>query len=295
MQRSRITGGIETIDLESWNEFYDFVASDFVSAPAFVFRGHANADWKVESSLDRWERLHAKRGNGTWNVPPTDRPPVSRDVHLRAFRQAVRAISPVELKKEDEALTWALAQHHGLRTPLLDWSLSPFVALYFAFEHEWIEQEGELIRPQTRAVFALSTSAIAQGQHADSTDGHGIFPRVYSPSGSVSQRLLAQSSLFLMMPEQTDLETFITVHLSELPKSDNGKEFPALKNIRIPSEGRRDCLKMLNKMNVNRLTLFPDLDGAARYINGLWDLDFDSALGCFEDAEYVPTAQKKAK
>jgi hypothetical protein len=112
-----------------------------------------------------------------------------------------------------------------------------------------------------------------------------VFPRVYSPSGPVSRRLLAQSSLFLKMPEQTDLEAIIEHHLAELTSEGEGK--PVLKKIRIPSEGRRECLKMLNKMNINRLTLFPDLDGAARYINGLWDLDFDSALGYFEDETYT--------
>src|SRR4051794_5873142 len=104
MQRSHITGGLETIDLESWNEFYRLIASDFVSAPAYVFRGQADAAWKVESSLDRWERLHT-RVKGTLGVPTGKHPPVSREVHLRAFRQAIRAISPVELPKEDEALT----------------------------------------------------------------------------------------------------------------------------------------------------------------------------------------------
>ena len=44
--------------------------------------------------------------------------------------------------------------------------------------------------------------AIGQGQK----DGKRIFPRVYSPSGPVSRRLLAQSSLFVMMPEHRDLE-----------------------------------------------------------------------------------------
>jgi hypothetical protein len=275
MQRSGIDHGIDTIDLESWNDFYGLIASEFTSAPAYVFRGQGDAEWNVESSLDRWERLHCRDDD-------QQRPPVSREVHLRAFRQAIRAISPVELPKEDDALTWSIAQHHGLRTPLLDWSLSPFVALYFTFEHDLVHDDKELKRPEHRAVFALSASAIAQGQ--DGGNG-GIFPRVYSPSGPVSQRLLAQSSVFLMMPERTDLETFIRDHQQELPIANEGDAI--LKKIRMPNRGRRECLKMLNKMNINRLTLFPDLDGAARYINGLWDLDFDSALGSFEDAEYV--------
>jgi hypothetical protein len=280
MRRSAIEHGVETIELDSWNEFYQLVASDFLGSPAYVFRGQADARWKVESSLDRWERLHSKR---------TNRPPVSRHVHLRAFRQAIRAISPVALQKEDDALSWALAQHHGLRTPLLDWSLSPFVALYFAFEHRFIREDDRFYEPEVRAVFALSASAIARGRGAESK--RGIFPQVYSPSGPVSQRLLAQSSLFLMMPEKGSLEEFVSERRADLPNDASSQEGnhsqPTLKKICMRGDGRRECLKVLNKMNINRLTLFPDLDGAARYINDLWELDFDSALGYFEDSEYA--------
>jgi hypothetical protein len=267
--------GVKQIDLPSWTDFYQLVAQDFAGAPNYVFRGHAHADWRVESSLDRWERLHAERQGGN--------PPVSRAVHLRAFRQATRAMSPIQLPKDDDALTWALAQHHGLRTPLLDWSLSPFVALYFAFEDELVETDGRLVAPPLRSVLALSTSAIANRANG----AGGVFPRVYSPSGPVSQRLLAQSSLFLMMPEHTDLESVIQKHWQSLSTNCRQPGAPILQKFNIPSEGRRDCLKMLNKMNINRLTLFPDLDGAARYINGLWDLDFDSGLGFFEDAHFA--------
>ena len=287
VKRSENTRGIETIELADWSEFYALMARDFADSPSYVFRGQADAAWKVESSLDRWERLHSGAKDGS-----APRPPVSRDVHLRAFRQATRAISPVELQKDDEPLAWALAQHHGLRTPLLDWSLSPFVALYFAFEDEYlIDPEAgtqpRLVEPAQRAVFALSTRAIARG--ADVRGRQNTIPRVYSPSGPVSQRLLAQSSLFLMMPQNTDLESWIAGNLAHAKscKGDPRDRAAVLRKITIPSQGRRECLKMLNKMNINRLTLFPDLDGAARHINDLWSLDFDSALGYFEDADYA--------
>jgi hypothetical protein len=65
------------------------------------------------------------------------------------------------------------------------------------------------------------------------------------------------------------------------------KNQPAIpKKFCIPTEGRRDCLKMLNKMNINRLSLFPDLDRKAPYISDRWNLDFDSALSPFEDADF---------
>lgn len=43
--------------------------------------------------------------------------------------------------------------------------------------------------------------------------------------------------------------------------------------------GRDDCLKLLNKMGINRMTMFPDLDGSAAFVNALWELDFDTAFG----------------
>jgi hypothetical protein len=90
--------------------------------------------------------------------------------------------------------------------------------------------------------------------------------------------------MFLKMPPGTDLEGYVRKefanetlsteiqHLNLHPRS-------ILKKVVISNEGRIDCLKCLNKMNINRMTLFPDLDGAARYINSLWELHWDTSLG----------------
>lgn len=284
MKRRPIENGIETVELTGWQEFYGFTAERFIDSPAFVFRGQADATWKTYSSLDRWELAHSDS-------------PVDRELHLRRFRQAVRSTAPMDLSQEDDGPAWALAQHHGLRTPLLDWSLSPFVALYFAFEDELVAQGRELIEPSRRAVLALSTIVIPQAGAQDESQG-AMFPRVYSPSGPVSQRLLAQSSIFLEMPSGVDLETFIARHFAAEMERPGRTARTVLMKITMPNRGRRECLRMLNKMNINRMTLFPDLDGAARYINDLWDIDPSNTLGYFEDLDYAgarPAAQRRKR
>jgi hypothetical protein len=291
MKRHPITKGIQKIELESWKEFYELIATDFADSPAYVYRGQADAAWPTFSSLDRWEQQHPTKPNRAGkNRPEFLCHPVTRDVHLRRFRQAVRSIAPFDLPKEEEGPAWALAQHHGLRTPLLDWSLSPFVALYFAFEDELIARDRELLEPEHRAVLALSTSVIPKEDHGAQSKS-GYVPRVYSPSGPVSRRLLAQSSIFLEMPAKVDLETFISEHFADETERPGSRPRAVLKKIVIRNLDRLDCLQMLNRMNINRMTLFPDLDGAARYINDLWDLDPDNTLGYFEDTDYAASSR----
>ncbi|MHC4236010.1 MAG: FRG domain-containing protein, partial [Planctomycetota bacterium] len=239
-----------------------------------IYRGHANADWKIESTIDRIERRFTTTENYSGEIPPEfDLPPVSRQIHLRAFKEAVRGkrgSNPPELS-EDE--WWALAQHHGLATPMLDWTYSPFVALFFAFEQaKCVGNSRESSEPESRAVFTLSASVIAEKDTRDDPA-----PSPFTPPGETSYRLVNQGGLFVKMPPSTDLETYVKSHFRDDTRG------PILEKIIIPNDGRIDCLKFLNKMNINRMSLFPDLDGAARYVNDLWELGFDTSLG------YIPT------
>ena len=202
-------------------------------------------------------------------------------MHLEAFKEAVRGKRGANPQDMTENEWWALAQHHGLATPLLDWTYSPFVALYFAFEEagyiDW--KTRQFSEPEMRAVCVVPFHLVAGNR----SEEHPA-PTVFSPRRELGHRLSSQAGVFLRMPPGTDLESSVQARFpDETTSNTNWHARAILTRIIIPSKGREDCLKFLNKMNINRMSLFPDLDGASQYINRLWELDFDTALGQLPD------------
>ena len=212
MQKTAIECGVQTIELDSWKEFAQVVQEVFVNAQALIYRGEANWEWKLESTIDRLENDFPTKKNFTDDLPKERKcHPVARDIPLNAFRYAMqgkRGVSPPKLT-DDEC--WALAQHYGLATPMLDWTHSPYCALFFAFEEERLckkEKDSDgairkrMVKPKFRAVYAMSSSVLIA-----KSNENGL--AIFYPEEETTSRLLSQGGLFLKMPHQIDLESYV--------------------------------------------------------------------------------------
>ena len=198
MKISKIEQGVVQYELESWQEFLPLITETLSNAPALIYRGQANSDWKVESTLDRLERRFPTKTYCIQGKPQReDFPPAARETHLRAFKETARGKRGLNPPDLDEDEWWALAQHHGLATPMLDWTYSPFVALFFAFECDrCLDPSGQWVEPANRAVFAVfelhrrkeggcTTTVFSKGRNGTPVDQSGwVIPENAPEHGS---------------------------------------------------------------------------------------------------------------
>jgi hypothetical protein len=96
------------------------------------------------------------------------------------------------------------------------------------------------------------------------------------------------------LKEPNDLESYIkrefvreTYHDASAGNTANLHPQLALVKLTIPDKDndRFECLRYLDHMNINRASLFPDLDGTAQYINDLWEVNWGKSLGYINDPD----------
>ena len=181
-------------------------------------------------------------------------------VHFERFTCG-RLAKPVNWETDEEM--WAIGQHFGLKTPLLDWTYSPYVALFFAFEKESLEND-------YRIIYIINKEKINNLIGRVSYDDLSFVNIKKDEFG----RLVSQSGLFIMQKKDGNVEQEIVelVLQNENVKTlkDNispNKLAQYICKIYIKNDRREECLKILRRMNIHHGTLFPDLDGIAKHCN----------------------------
>lgn len=276
-----IDGLIPTAKVNSWLDLFQILQEpEFKKTKNdMIFRGHRSHDWQLASTLGRCFKGGAIPNHKSNSL-------------MEQFQLAMRGrgydLGPLE---EDEDI-WAVGQHYGLNTPLLDWTRSPFVALFFAFM-KFEDAERTALNP-SRAIFCLNMTKVKE---ALGTEADNLF---FEPKDHRNARLVNQSGLFSIAPGGDDnLVSFIVNALdekefiatsadvdvteSEIDPSGSSSDFlfgvsdsqrakdlsEYVFKLHIPNtiEERKACLETLRQMNIHNGNLFPDPGGASQFCN----------------------------
>jgi hypothetical protein len=241
LEKLNIIDGCCEIEMKSWISFVNYINksdtrfNNILYNSNYIWRGQSNSLWELTSSLDR-KLLEIDRINDLQ----------IRNEHLESFKMALRGRINEDISKLNENELWAIGQHYELKTPLLDWTKSPYIAAYFAFKNK---------RPSiTKAIYAFNREEITNNDYEI---------KCIEPLSNYNARLVNQSGVFIKLPQGTSLENWVKI------KFHNSEKPILVKFIITEAEpySREVILTQLNRMNINALTLYPDLIGSSLFCN----------------------------
>jgi hypothetical protein len=231
----RVTSGkaestTNVLRYRDWNDFQRYLQEYFSQSrqrrQQLFFRGQPDSATELLTTLDRVRRFETDAERESFFSSLLDE--FRREViHIGASPGALEQTEALEL----------LSRHHGLPSPLLDWTESPYIAAYFAFEGTreppeghvaiWVLDRARLDPEDSRFSFVEDLDLIRFNRRA--LHQRGVFLRVHT----------AQRSLPELLGD-------------------------ALTKIVLPVTGRALALDHLDQMTINATYLYADLDGAAR-------------------------------
>ncbi|WP_159711547.1 FRG domain-containing protein [Geminicoccus flavidas] len=231
----------------TWAEFKQWVDELQERGQKFLFRGHGSRDFELQTSLARRGRSRLERfldrqfGDFLFNASPI----VSENLD---------PTNPIHF-----ATLLGLAQHHGLPTPLLDWTKSPYVAAYFAFSDAIDTERYKANREQYVRVYAFSEDFWGRSGSRISLTYTRPYIDVLSVLPRGNPRIYAQQGVFLVT-NIVDVGGWIC------KQSEKRQGSPFLVAADIPMACWKAAMADLEFMGLTAGTLFPGLDGVAKMV-----------------------------
>jgi hypothetical protein len=291
---------IELKTFRSINRIFNFLESLFIDREDYIFRGHRDKSWRLQSTLHR-HRIHFID--------------LEIDEMINNFRANLIKIGFNPFGNgSNTRINWLeYARHYGVPTPCLDFTYSPYIALFFAFSGTKINYNnntGRIISDFVH-VYALNKDSLAHDWAYNMnpppnppTTRQNIIDNFLNPPldiwnnnypmrelflipypSSFTQRIHRQQGLLLYDTVDynnarfNDLEGYIE-QINEPRGSDK-----TLIKIKIPKRLVSDVFERLELMGITGSNLFADQAGAqidimnSYYFNSktfsLRDIDFD--------------------
>ena len=117
-------------EIHSLAEYIDYLCAYKKSKGCELwYRGQRDNTWSLEPSIFRDEKANPNKPGEIEKLRCTNIPDFSAE--LNSFISKMKGIVPPEFNKFHMMM---LGQHYGLKTPALDWTTDPLVALFFALD-----------------------------------------------------------------------------------------------------------------------------------------------------------------
>ena len=244
--------------ISDWATFQKFIDSmgSYLNALAniHIFRGQSNEQWKLDSSL-----LRIIRGNKQSEKKIS----FYEQVSIKEFYSKVHLLDTNITDIDDDISRLTDMQHYSCPTRLLDWSISPYIGLYFAVKDNF-KNDG--------ALFVFDTFHYEKRMKSLKQDYTQILDKdiltfdKYEFTAQIlstkkNYRIHRQQGLFSV--SNNPLKSYCDI----INDAYTGGHNTALFKLVIPKKLKLEFLGRLRIMNISAESLFPDLDGLGKSIS----------------------------
>jgi hypothetical protein len=239
---------MRVINLPKWEAFEKEVASEIghgTKSPGWrrlLFRGQPYASWKLKTTLERYSSKEFTEDE-YYKVVLEVKPATESYTGKRWEFPTVRSQTDSNPIIEHAYEFMVYLRQHGFPSPILDWSLSPYVAAFFAFRPS-------ITMDCNVAIFLyVEFPTGAKFFHPDE-------PTIMTLKHNVTshERHFKQQSIYTVCRRQVENQYYFCSHEDVFQKTEDRQDL-LIKYV-IPGSERRNALEKLHLMNITPYSVF---------------------------------------